>query len=233
MGEVVDYFSEDASSEPANSSDVMGNSSRSGLKEVQVPLFKGNREDWPYFWVIFKSLVHGNKTLSEPVKLAHLNNSLADNVKILISCLTGGPGDYEKAVKLLEGTFGDPRNVIEAHLNRITDWPAVRSDDRTGFEGFADALQAAVFALDNPTFQHELKSLPLCTQLVRKLPAEERDEWVRQVERGQVQEDLKGLAEWAQTRSKTLRMRERYNEQPTAKSVPAAKGASQQRRHQR
>ncbi|XP_048578061.1 uncharacterized protein LOC116619333 [Nematostella vectensis] len=233
MGEVVDYFSEAASSEPANSSDVMGNSNRSGLKGVQVPLFKGNRENWPYFWGIFKSLVHDNKTLSEPVKLAHLNNSLADNVKIVISGLTGGPGDYEKSVKLLEGRFGDPRDVIEAHLNRITDWPAVRSDDRTGFEGFADALQAAVFALDNPTFQHELKSLPLCTQLVRKLPAEERDEWVRQVERGQVQEDLKGLAEWAQTRSKTLRMRERYNEQPTAKSVPAAKGVSQQRRHQR
>ena len=55
--------------------------------------------------------------------------------------------------------------------------------------------------------------MPLCLQLVRKLPSKEKDEWVRQVEREQFPENVKGLAEWAQVRAKTLRVRERYNEQ--------------------
>jgi hypothetical protein len=37
--------------------------------------------------------------------------------------------------------------------------------------------------------------MPLCTQLVRKLPPSETNEWVRTVERKQVTENVKGLAE--------------------------------------
>ena len=44
--------------------------------------------------------------------------------------------------------------------------------------------------------------MPLCLQLVRKLPSKEKDEWVRQVEREQFPENVKGLAEWAQVRAK-------------------------------
>ena len=73
-----------------------------------------------------------------------------------------------------------------------------------------------MFALDRPDYRHELLSIPLCTQLVRKLPAREKDEWVRQIEREQLSEDVSGLAEWAQARAKTMRKRERYNEQPAS-----------------
>ena len=73
-----------------------------------------------------------------------------------------------------------------------------------------------MFALDRPYYRHELLSIPLCTQFVRKLPAREKDEWVRQIEREQVSEDVSGLAEWAQARAKTMRKRERYNEQPAS-----------------
>ena len=217
LGEVSDYLNANKPesgaincvSPPAQS----GEKIKSGLKGVQVPTFDGSRDKWPYFWGIFSSLVHNNKNLSEAVKLAHLNNSLTDNVKGDILCLTGGPGDYEKAIKLLSDRYGDPRDVVEAQLHRIIDWPNIKSNDREGFQAFADALQAAVFALDKPSFTHELKSVPLCLQLVRKLPSKEKDEWVRQVEREQFPENVKGLAEWAQVRAKTLRVRERYNEQ--------------------
>lgn len=71
-----------------------------------------------------------------------------------------------------------------------------------------------MFALDRPDYNHELLSVPRCTQLVSKLPTTKlKDEWVRQIEREQVSDDVKGLAEWAQLRAKTLRKRER--EQPT------------------
>lgn len=48
--------------------------------------------------------------------------------------------------------------------------------NKNGFERLADALQAAVFALYRPDYKHELLSVPLCTQLVRKLPTMEKDE---------------------------------------------------------
>ena len=68
--------------------------------------------------------------------------------------------------------------------------------------------------------------MPLCLQLVMKLPSKEKDEWVRQVEREQFPENVKGQAEWAQVRAKTLHVRERYNEQ----TISEEKGVSHQKR---
>ena len=62
--------------------------------------------------------------------------------------------------------------------------------------------------------------MPLCTQLVRKLPPSEKDEWVRQVERKQVTKNVKGLAEYAQLRAKSLPKRDRYNTPAPPKEYP-------------
>ena len=95
----------------------------SGLKGVKVPTFEGNPDKWPYFWGIFSSLIHQNKALLGLIKLTHLNNSLSDKVRSVIACLTGEPGDYEKAVKLLTERYEDLREVVDAHLHRRTNWP--------------------------------------------------------------------------------------------------------------
>ena len=141
-----------------------------GLTGVKIPVFDGSPHKWPYFWGIFSSLVDNNKSFSNATKLAHLNNSVNSKVREVIACLTGEPGDYQKAVKLLSDRYGDPCEVIDAHLHRITNWQNIKERDREEFERHADALQAAVFALDKPDYKHELSSIPLCTQLVRKLP---------------------------------------------------------------
>ena len=159
-----------------------------------------------------RPLVDNNKSLSDAIKLAHLNNSINDRVREVI--------DYQKAVKLLSDRYGDPREVVDAHLHRITNWHNIKEKDRDAFERFADALQAAVFALDKPDYRHELSNMPLCTQLVRKLPPSEKNEWVRQVERKQVTENVKGLAEYAQLRVKSLRKRDRYNTPAPPKEDP-------------
>lgn len=72
--------------------------------------------------------------------------------------------------------YGDPYEVVDAYLYRIANWPQIKEKDLDGFERLADALQAVVFALDRPDYKHELLSVPLCTQLVRKLPTMEKDE---------------------------------------------------------
>ena len=72
--------------------------------------------------------------------------------------------------------YGEPCEVVDAYLQRITNWPQIIEKDLDGFKRLDDALQAAVFALDRPDYKHELLSVPLCTQLVRKLPTIEKDE---------------------------------------------------------
>ncbi|CAB4018436.1 Hypothetical predicted protein, partial [Paramuricea clavata] len=190
---------------------------RTGLKGVEIPSFDGKPDKWPYFWGIFSSLVHKNDKLTPAIKLAHLNSCLTDRVREVIACLTGEPGDYDRAVKQLTDRYGDPREIIDAHLRRISSWPHIKDKDREEFQRFADALQAAVFALDKPDYRHKLASIPLCTLLVQKLPPRERDEWVKQVESEDYSEDMKGLAKWAQVRTKTMRKRERYNIEPPDK----------------
>lgn len=80
-------------------------------------------------------------------------------------------------MRILIQRYGDPCEVVDAYLHRITtNSPQIKEKDLDGFERLADALQAAVFALDRPDYKHELLSVPLCTQLVRKLPTMDKDE---------------------------------------------------------
>lgn len=67
-------------------------------------------------------------------------------------------------MRLLIQRYGDPCEVVDAYLHRITNWPQIKEKDLDGFERLADALQAAVFALDRPDYKHELLSVPLYTQ---------------------------------------------------------------------
>ncbi|CAB4018851.1 Hypothetical predicted protein, partial [Paramuricea clavata] len=136
---------------------------RTGLKGAEIASFDGKPVKWPYFCGIFSSLVNKNDKPMPAVKLAHLNSCLTDRVRAVIACLTGEPGDYDRAVKQLTERHGDPREIIDAHLRRISSWPHIKDKDREEFQRFGDALQAAVFALDKPDNRHELASIPLCT----------------------------------------------------------------------
>ena len=103
-----------------------------GLKGIKIPVFDGSPDKWPYFWGIFSSLVDSNKSLFDAIKLAHLNNSINNKVREVIACLTREPGDYQKAVELLSDRYGDPCEVIEAHLHRITNWHNIKERNREG-----------------------------------------------------------------------------------------------------
>lgn len=103
------------------------------------------------------------------IKLAHLNS---DKGRDVTACLTGEPGYYKKAVILLTDRYGAPREAVDAHLRRVTNWPVIK--DCEGFERSEDVLQAAVFALDIPGYEQELLSVPLCTLLLRELRAREK-----------------------------------------------------------
>ena len=69
------------------------NSHSGGLKGVKIPVFDGSWDKWG----IFSSVVDSNKSLSDAIKLAHLNNSINNKVREVIACLTEEPGEaYQK-----------------------------------------------------------------------------------------------------------------------------------------
>ena len=75
-----------------------------------------------------------NKSLIDAIKLANLNNTVNTKVREVSACLTGKPVYYQKAVKLLSHRCGDPSEVVDEHLHRITDWQNIKEKDREGFE---------------------------------------------------------------------------------------------------
>ena len=128
------------------------------------------------FWGNIYFTVDKNSCLTDSLQLAHLNKSIDS-----------------KSTALHE--------VVAAHLRRITNWPDIQEKNCLGFEKYADALQAAVFTLDQQDCEHELRGMPLCAQLVRKL------------EREKIPDTIDGLAKWAQARANMMRKRDLYYEQ--------------------
>lgn len=94
---------------------------KSGLKSVKIPFFDENADKWPYFGGIFSSLVDKNYALSPEVKLAHLSGCLSDKAREVIACLTGEPGDYERAEQLTVRD-GDPWRCILATNKFLDEW---------------------------------------------------------------------------------------------------------------
>lgn len=89
------------------------------LPKLILPNFKGETTKWQSFWDSFKSAVHENTTLSPVEKFNYLISLLEGTASRTIQGLTLTEANYHSAIELLKERFGQPQQIISAHMDEL------------------------------------------------------------------------------------------------------------------
>ena len=100
------------------------------LPKLILPNFKGETTKWQSFWDSFKSAVHENTTLSPVEKFNYLISLLEGTDSRTIQGLTLTEANYHSAIELLKERFGQPQQIISAHMDELLKIQGCNDSDR-------------------------------------------------------------------------------------------------------
>jgi hypothetical protein len=130
--------------------------SKINLPVIQIPEFSGHFEKWLSFRDVFQSLIHNNNNLNSIEKMHYLKSSLSGDALHTIENLAISGANYDEAWSLLEKRYGNERLIVQAHIRKILNSPAINKCTAASLRQLSDDVQsnlAALKALNRPV-QH-------------------------------------------------------------------------------
>ena len=88
---------------------------------------------WTAFWDSFQSAVHNNDDIPKVDKFNYLNSLLEGAAFKTIQGLTLSKANYNAAVSMLKERFGNPQQIISAHIEGCLRSPTVQGTDLLHF----------------------------------------------------------------------------------------------------
>ena len=130
------YTSENKQSGPITSSgsksitnqdlaDILTLRQNGPLPEWKLSSSDGNPLQWPEWCGQFKSAIEA-KVLSDDVLLTYLKTLISGKAKNAIAEFAYSGTFYSNALKVLEREFGQPQTIVAAHLEKLSNFPALK-----------------------------------------------------------------------------------------------------------
>jgi len=89
------------------------------LPKLTLPKFKGDVKNWTSFWDSFQSAVHNNDSIPKVDKFNYLNSLLEGTAYKTVQGLPLTESNYDSAIAMLKDRFGDPQQIISAHVDGL------------------------------------------------------------------------------------------------------------------
>ena len=84
---------------------------------------------------------------------------------------------YKDALKTLERKFGQPQAVVTAYLDKLTNVPPVKMQNRESIISYSATVSSLVGVFRSLNYNQDLSSAPLLGQAVQKLPPNMKEAW--------------------------------------------------------
>ena len=117
------------------------------LPDLQISKFEGTHLDWVRFWSLFQTQID-KAPLSDEAKFSYLKELVLPKVRSLIEKLPVDEEGYKRAKIILQQRYGDPAEVVNAHVQQIFALPTIHGTSRPKIHEFYDQLLCHVQALD-------------------------------------------------------------------------------------
>ena len=112
---------------------------------------------------------------------------------------------YKDALAILQRKFGQPHAVVEAHLDKLSNYPPLKTHNSENVIGFSSTISGLVFVFESLSFNDDLKSVNLLNQAVSKLPPNLKEAWSMQTVRRQWHRPtLLDFNEWLKEKAKGI-----------------------------
>ena len=146
------------------------------LPEWKLSTFDGNPLQWHEWYGQFKSAVD-QAAITDEVKMTYLKTLVSGEAKIAIEGFAYSGALYRDALKALERKFGQPQAVVTAHLEKLSNYPAVKIHNSESIINYACAISSLIAVFQSLKYDADLFSSALLNQAVQKLPPNLKESW--------------------------------------------------------
>lgn len=144
------------------------------LPKLILPKFKGDVKNWTSFWDSFKSAVHNNESIPKVDKFNYLNSLLEGTAYKTVQGLPLTEANYDSAVAMLKDRFGDPQQIICAHMEGLMKVVNCGSDRSNILRVVYDKVMVHIRGLEAVGITSEQYGSFLIPVIMAKLPHEIR-----------------------------------------------------------
>lgn len=119
------------------------------LPKLSLPRFGGKLTEWLAFWEVFQSAVHNSTSLDPVHKFFYLRGQVDGEAQMLIEGFAVTGDSYDKAVQLLQSTYGDKEQLKIAHVLALLSMKdsTMKSDDLSKFRADMECHTRSLDAL--------------------------------------------------------------------------------------
>ena len=165
----------------------MQQNQRSLIPHLALSRFSGDPTEYNIFIQGFNLQFH-NKLNSNSDRLRYLDQYLEGEAKDLIKgyhYMDPDNGNTE-ARRLIDEKYGDPYNISNAFIKKMTEWPMLNPGDDNGLNCFSTFLTQCCSAMKSLSYLNILDHPHNLQTLAKKLPFHLRDRWRRVASKARV-----------------------------------------------
>ena len=148
------------------------------LPQPEVPTFTGDPIEYCNFIRAFENMIEA-KTTSYSARLYYLVQYTAGDVQELMrNCLAmDSEKGYREARKLLTKRYGQPYRIASACVERVTNGPAIKSEDGAALLSFSVLLTSCKNTLTDIGYLSKIENPDSLKKIVSRLPFNLRQKW--------------------------------------------------------
>ena len=120
-----------------------------------LPKFNGDVTKWTGFWESFDSAVNQSPDISKVDKFNYLHSLLEGTAASAIQGLTLSEANYDSALELLKGRFGNPQQIICAHMDELLKIPACTNEHPASLQLVYDKINVHIRGLSSLGIESE------------------------------------------------------------------------------
>ena len=171
-----DLSSSNATSTMDDLAKLLTVSRKNPLPEWKLSTFDGNPLQWHEWYEQFKSAVD-QAAITDEVKMTFLKTLVSGKAEIAIEGFAYSGALYRDALKALERKFGQPQAVVTDHLEKLSNYPAVKIHNSESIINYACAISSLIAVFQSLKYDADHFSSALFNQAVQKLPPNLKESW--------------------------------------------------------
>ena len=141
------------------------------VPKLTLKSYSGNPAEFVPFWDSFSASIDKNSTLSDVDKMTHLKTLCVGEAALCISGFSISAANYNSAVELLKSRFGDPRIIINHHMDSLVNLQPVKTEnDIKSLRFLYDKVMSHIRALEALKVETSIYSQLLVSVLTKKIP---------------------------------------------------------------
>ena len=134
--------------------------------------------------------------------MTYLKTLVSGKAKIAIEGFAYSGALYRDALKALERKFGQPQAVVTAHLEKLSNYPAVNIHNSESIINYDCAISSLIAVFQSLKYDADLFSSALLNQAVQKLSPNLKESWaLHTVKKGWLRPSLLDFNFWLQEKA--------------------------------